>query len=421
MIPMLDVYLPGTLFRGEQRQDVLVGDCRFSLKRGQINCVFTYDRLYLEMGDAFPIDPHMPLNSASHYCLGLPGALRDSSPDRWGRHLIARQQLHASQELGTPLRTLDEVDYLIGVHDLARQGALRYAAAGTSLMLSAEGDVPPVVELKRLVAASNGIIRDGGSANQVQELLDAGSGSLGGARPKATVVDEGKVLLAKFSHPSDEWNVMAWEKTVLDLAETASIAVPKSKLVHMGADTVLILERFDRCDSLVDGARIPYLSAMTLLGAQDGEQRDYVEVAEELAAFAAHPAEELRRLFVRVAFSVLVHNTDDHLRNLGLLHGADGWRLAPLFDVNINPDIRRGRATSIYGYVGEGESDALHELAASCGLDEAAARELVRGLLGVSPRVKAIARRNGCPGREIGPMVNVVQRKAEELWTAFGL
>lgn len=419
MIPALDVYLPATLFEDEGQGDVRVGDCRFGLKRGLVNCVFTYDRSYLQKRGAFSIDPGMPLNAASHYCLGLPGALRDSSPDRWGRHLIARRQSHAAREHDTPLRTLDEVDYLIGVHDLARQGALRYAVPGASTMLSSEGEVPPIIELKRLLAASNGLILGGGSASQVKELLDAGSGSLGGARPKATVVDGGRLLLAKFSHPGDEWNVMAWEKAVLDLAERAGISVPKSKLVHIGPDSVLVLERFDRQGSCLYGERIPYLSAMTLIGAQDGEQRDYVEVAEELAVFSAKPMQELRRLFARAAFSVLMHNTDDHLRNLGLLYSNGSWGLSPLFDVNINPDIRRSRVTSIYGETGAGEVRALYELALSCRLDETMAREIIRNLLAVVAQVRTTARKHGCPEREIMQMESVVQRKAAELAASF--
>lgn len=421
MIPLLDVYLPAALFEPAEQGDMRVGECRFNLKRGQVNCVFTYDRSYLAKSGAFAIEPRMPLNSTSHYCLGLPGVLRDASPDRWGRHLIARRQLHAVREPHVSPRTLDEVDYLAGVHDLARQGAVRLALPDTRQMLSAEGNVPPVVELKRLIAASNGLILEGGNANQIQELLDAGSGSLGGARPKATVMNDGKLLLAKFSHPGDEWNVMAWEKTVLDLAKKAGISVPGSKLVRIGSDTALVLERFDRQDSALAGQRVPYLSAMTLLGAQDGEQRDYVEVAEELAVFASDPDRELRRLFVRVSFSVLMHNTDDHLRNLGFLHSKDGWKLSPLFDVNINPDARRQRVTSIYGETGEGEMDALHELAASCGLGEAEARCQVRDVLGVLPHIRAVARRNGCAERELESMLAIVQHKADGLRRSFKL
>lgn len=421
MIPALDVYLPASLFDSDERGDIRVGTCRFSLKRGQVNCAFAYDHAYLLRNGAFGIDPHIPLNSTSHYSLGLPGVLRDSSPDRWGRHLIARRQAHAARAEGASLRTLDEVDYLIGVHDMARQGALRLAVPGSSLMLSAEGKVPPIVELKRLLAASNGLILEGGSESQVKELLDAGSGSLGGARPKATVVDGGKLLMAKFSHPGDEWDVIAWEKVVLDLASKAGIAVPKSKFLRIASDSALVLERFDRREGLLAGERIPYISAMSLLGAQDGEQRDYVEVAEELAVCSGDPSRELRRLFVRVAFSVLMHNTDDHLKNLGFLYFKGGWELAPMFDVNINPDTQRCRVTSVYGESGRGEVEALHELASSCGLDEGSARELVRGLLKAAMHARTVARKAGCPERELDLMLGAVQQKAADLKDSFGL
>lgn len=208
---------------------------------------------------------------------------------------------------------------------------------------------------------------------------------------------------------------------VLDLAGKAGIAVPKSKFLRIASDSALVLERFDRREGLLAGERIPYISAMSLLGAQDGEQRDYVEVAEELAVCSGDPSRELRRLFVRVAFSVLMHNTDDHLKNLGFLYFKGGWELAPMFDVNINPDTQRCRVTSVYGESGRGEVEALHELASSCGLDEGSARELVRGLLKAAMHARTVARKAGCPERELDLMLGAVQQKAADLKDSFGL
>ncbi len=184
-------------------------------------------------------------------------------------------------------------------------------------------------------------------------LLDAGSGSLGGARPKASVTYEGKLRLAKFSHPGDEWDIMAWEKTALDLAEKAGIAVPARRLVRLGSSAALVLDRFDRARSMLDGPRIPYLSAMSLLGAQDGAQADYAEVAEALADWTCEPEAQLRELFRRVCLSVALHNTDDHLRNLGLIRTRKDWLLSPAFDINIDPVASRQRATAVYGETGE--------------------------------------------------------------------
>ena len=320
MVPIVDVF---TSLAGEA-VEVHVGTCRFSLRRGRISCSFAYSDAYLKRADAYAIDPALPLRSTFYHCEGMPGAMRDSSPDRWGRHLIGRRAIAEAQAAGATLRAIDEVDYLLGVFDSTRQGSLRYSVPDSDDRLSESNEVPPIIELKRLLFASNEIARGNERSRQIKELLDAGSGSLGGARPKASVVDEGKLLLAKFSHPGDERDVMAWEKTALDIAGDAGMAVPSSKLVEIGSDSVLLLERFDRSGSLKKGERIPYLSAMTLIGAHDGEHCDYATVADALSVWTSNPNRELAELFRRVVLSVALHNTDDHLRNLGLIRKEGG-------------------------------------------------------------------------------------------------
>lgn len=327
MVPIVDVF---TSLAGESAE-VHVGTCRFSLRRGRISCSFAYSDAYLKRADAYAIDPALPLRSTFYHCEGMPGAMRDSSPDRWGRHLIDRRAIAEAQAAGVTLRAIDEVDYLLGVFDSTRQGSLRYSVSDSDDRLSESNEVPPIIELKRLLFASNEIARGNERSGQIKELLDAGSGSLGGARPKASVVDEGKLLLAKFSHPGDEWDVMAWEKTVLDIAGDAGMAVPSSKLVRIGSDSVLLLERFDRIGSLEAGERIPYLSAMSLVGAHDGDSCDYANVADALSVWVADPCRELAELFRRVVLSVALHNTDDHLRNLGLVRKGGGMDISPRF------------------------------------------------------------------------------------------
>lgn len=195
------------------------------------------------------------------------------------------------------------------------------------------------------------------AADEVKCLLDAGSSTLGGARPKATVDDGGDFYIAKFPAPGDDHDVMAWEKTALDLAASCGLTVPDSRLVRMGGEAVLLTRRFDRDG----GGRLPYLSAMSLLGARDGEARDYIEVAEALASFVGDPGRDLEELFGRVAFSIAVNNTDDHLRNHGFLRAGGRWRLSPAFDVNPNPDDCAQRATAVFGECGGGQSRALAE------------------------------------------------------------
>lgn len=410
MIPAVDVVLASTRANGE---DVPVGRCRFNLRHGSLGTAFTYDDSYLSRADAFAIDPALPLDAAPHYTDGIPGVMRDSAPDRWGRHLIARRA-RADVPRG-PFRTLDEVDYLIGVHDLAREGALRFRDPQTGEFLSAQGDIPPIVELKRLLVASNEVARGEEGIGEVKELLDAGSGSLGGARPKASVVDEGKLFMAKFPHPGDDWDVMAWEKTALDLAAQAGVAVPMSRLVRLGRESVLLLERFDRAESMLVGGRVPYMSGMTALGASDGEQRDYVELAEQMATFVNEPERELAALFRRVVLSIALHNTDDHLRNIAFLRENGGWHLAPAYDVNPNPDGTHPRVTSVFGETDRGETEGLRALAEVCGVAGSAMTPIIRDVLDAMHSWHTIARRNGCRDSELALFEPVVQNRCAAL------
>lgn len=414
MVPIVDVF---TSLAGESAE-VHVGTCRFSLRRGRISCSFAYSDAYLKRADAYAIDPALPLRSTFYHCEGMPGAMRDSSPDRWGRHLIDRRAIAEAQAAGATLRAIDEVDYLLGVFDSTRQGSLRYSVPDSGDRLSESNEVPPIIELKRLLFASNEIARGNERSGQIKELLDAGSGSLGGARPKASVVDEGKLLLAKFSHPGDEWDVMAWEKTALDIAGDAGMAVPSSKLVRIGSDSVLLLERFDRSGSLEKGERIPYLSAMTLIGAHDGEHCDYATVADALTVWTSNPNRELAELFRRVVLSVALHNTDDHLRNLGLIRKG-GWVLAPVFDVNINPAAARVRATSIFGEAGKNEVEGLDSFGEICGLSAEAKAQIVGETLASVRHWRAFAKRNGCKDSECELMGRVIEERCAALESRF--
>lgn len=413
MIPVLDV------FTTVGEEDVPVGRCRFNLRRGRIGCSFAYDDGYLAWPGAFAIDPLLPLRSVAHYCDGLPGAMRDSSPDRWGRHLIARRSAERARVNGRAVWTLDEVDYLVGVHDEARQGALRYRVPGSDEALSRQGGVPPLVDLKRLVAASNEVARGSDGIDQVKQLLDAGSGSLGGARPKTTLLDNGRLLLAKFSHPGDEWDVMAWEKTALDIALDAGVSVPRSRLIRLGGDCALVLERFDRENSLLDGARIPYMSGMSLLGSSDGEHRDYAELAEGMEAMVGDPRSQAKDLFRRVVVSVALHNTDDHLRNVGFVRCASSWRLSPAFDINPTPDVARSRITAIYGETGDGEAAALKDLAFVCGIGSDEAARIVQDVVGAASRWRIAAQRNGCRDAEARMFAPVFEKGMHALKRAF--
>ena len=410
MIPEIEVKT--TLDNG---LDVSVGTCHFNLRRGVISTTFQYSSAYLSLPNAYAIDPGLPLRDALYHCVGLVGALRDSAPDRWGRHLIDRRALSESNERGVSPHTLDETDYLLGVYDASRQGALRFSLPGSSSYLSPNENVPPLVDLKRLVVASNQVAQKTDGKEQVKELLDAGSGSLGGARPKASVADEGRLLLAKFSHPGDEWDVMAWEKTCLDIARKAGIETPRAQLVRLGGSAALLLERFDREDSRLSGRRIPYLSAMSLVGAQDGAQCDYADVVDSLVDWCENPVAELEKLLKRIALSVALHNTDDHLRNIGFSRVRGKWTLSPIFDINIEPDARKTRVTSLYGEVGSAEVDGFEEIALLCGIDRTIVAKIVHDVLEAVSSWRQLALRNGCKESEMAFMGKVIEERCAAL------
>ena len=414
MIPSVDVYLSA----GESSRDVIVGRARFNLRRGRISTSFIYDERYLHASDAFSIDPQLPLQASACYTDGLPGAFRDSAPDRWGRHLIARR-LRSELPGGGMLRSLDDVDYLLGVHDDARQGALRYSVPGSNDYLASAVGVPPRIELPRLLAASNRIATEMEDADDIKALLEAGSASLGGARPKASVVDGERLLLAKFSHPQDRWHVMRWERFALLAAQRAGLSVPASRLVSIDDDDVLLLQRFDRKDGMICGPRLPYMSAMTLVGANDGDDCDYVDVAEALVDVVGDADRALRDLFARVVFSVAIHNTDDHLRNIGFIREGGEWRLAPCFDINPNPVGSESRATGVYGECGRDEVEGLAALAPICGISNDEANRCVAHVLAAFREWRATASRAGCSASEQELFASVFSDRCSALAARF--
>lgn len=380
-------------------QAVDAGVAYFSRRRNVLSTTFRYDEAYLARPDAYAIDPAMPLAQGNHVVAGLPGSFADCSPDRWGQNLIAKLvRLRALGE-GKTIPSISDVDYLLGVSDLTRQGALRFRIQPDGPYLDPDPTVPKLVELPRLLRAADAVARDPDDISAVKDLLDAGSGSLGGARPKASVRDSERLFIAKFPHHGDDWDVIAWEKTALDLAERAGIEVPARRLAEVGGRSVLVVERFDRNAD----RRIGYMSAMTLVQGQDGAAQDYVNVAETLTEFGSRVELDLRELWRRIAFSIAIHNTDDHLRNHGFLRDRrSGWRLAPAFDINPNPDVGADRVTTIGGaYHRDDELTGLMAYAASFRVTDALSRRILREVLDGITGWREVAVGNGVPTAEL--------------------
>ncbi len=311
-------------------------------RRNAESASFIYDDRYLADPRAYALDPALPLVSGS---LQTPvgraifGAFADSSPDRWGRTLIQRAEQARAKAAATSPRALTELDVLLGVRDDLRQGALRYRLDDQSPFLTPDDSgVPVFADLPELLDIAARVERDAADYGELARLVRAGS-SLGGARPKAHVLDRaGRVAIAKFpSVSSDAWDVMAWEKVSLDLASRAGVIVPGSQLIRAGHRHVLIVDRFDRNGQ----ARVGYASAMTMLEADARQQRSYLEIADVIEERSRAATKDLHQLWRRIALSILISNTDDHLRNHGFLHDrGESWTLSPAFD--LNPDPRPG-------------------------------------------------------------------------------
>jgi len=324
-----------------------VGRAYIESRRGTTTTNFAYDGAYLALPMSHAIDPELPITRGNHVVKGLPGALADASPDRWGRHIISKRlQAEARRLAGSP-RTLTDRDFLLGVSDRTRQGALRFRL-GDGPHLSEGTDVPKLVQLPELRQAAKDVERNPDDLSALKTLLDAGTGSLGGARPKASIQNADRLALAKFAHVGDQWQVIAWEAATLMLAELAGISTPAHQLVRLSAsDPVLVLDRFDREGS----RRIGYVSAMTMLRQRDGARADYLDLLDVIDENSEDPRADRAELFRRICFNIAVNNTDDHLRNHGFLRGRSGWRFSPSFDVNPTPDLNTERATAIDGAV----------------------------------------------------------------------
>jgi serine/threonine-protein kinase HipA len=326
--------------------EVSVGTLRPTNVRTTQSATFQYAPSYLSDPRAYAINPELPLVDWPGRTNGtaLFRCMADSTPDRWGRALIDREANHLEHALPNKPRSTLELDCLVGVRDDTRQGALRYFDADGAQLADAIEGVPKLVDLDSLLELTDEMLLDPNLDIDIKDLVAAGS-SLGGARPKASVVDDaGNLLIAKFPNAnSDDWDVPAWEKLTLKLAANAGIDVPNNHLVKVLGRNVLMLERFDRTQNQRKG----YISAITLASAQDGDHSfSFADLAEYLEPIASTPDVDLPQLFRRAIFGLAISNTDNHLRNHGFLRDGNGWRLAPAFDMNPNP-LSSSFATSI--------------------------------------------------------------------------
>ena len=306
-------------------------------------------------------------------------------------------------------RTLLEVDYLLAVADIARQGALRFAEHEGGPFLATGVQIPPLLRLPALLGSAMRMSEDGGSDDDLRLLLAPGS-SLGGARPKASVVDkDDQLAIAKFPQHGDPIRVTLWEAVALTLAAQAGLPTPDWRIEKVADRDVLLLRRFDRRGD----TRIPFLSAMSLLNAADNESHSYMEIADALRQYGAKAGEDCAQLWRRIVFSILISNTDDHLRNHGFLYEAAGWRLSPVYDVNPVPvDIKpRILTTAIDEEDGTASIDLALEAAPHFGVKPDKARNIIREVGRAVARWRKTATAIGLAAGEIERMESAFEHE----------
>ena len=324
----------------------LIGSLFVQPGRTEENFSFSYDRSWLETNiKAFPLDPDLQLFAGRQYSKPSRnnfGLFLDSSPDRWGRTLMQRRHAIEARPASTKQKPLAESDYLLGVHDISRMGALRFKLHKEGPFIAEDSPfaTPPWAQLRELEYGFSQLEEGPNVAEEIHWLdqLVAPGSSLGGARPKATVADElGNLWIAKFPAKNDTHDSGSWEMVVHDLACIAGIEVPTAKLESFSSQgSTFLVQRFDRTKI---NKRVHFASAMALLGKQDGDHSSsYLELAEFIMEKSAQPEKDLHQLWRRIVFNIAVSNTDDHLRNHGFLLTKKGWKLSPAYDLNPSPN-----------------------------------------------------------------------------------
>jgi serine/threonine-protein kinase HipA len=332
-----------------------VGVIRHAAEGSRESASFEYDAAWLAAGDRFALEPGLPLVAGAQFHRRVRdgsvfhAAIADTEPDGWGRRVILRDHAKRRQQArgaGQRLeaRPLVGLDFLLAVDDVSRVGALRFQDEhGTFQRVPEPGrrTTPPLIELGALLAATRAVERHSETAADL-EYLRGRATSLGGLRPKCSVIDDaGRLSIAKFPSVTDERPVTKGEVLALGLARTAGIDAASARLVDSDGTPVALIRRFDRPDA---GGRVMYVSAATMLGAERGDpgEHTYTEIVDALRVHGASTQADIEELWRRIVFSILITNVDDHLHNHGFLHVDRGkWRLSPAFDLNPFPERAR--------------------------------------------------------------------------------
>ena len=359
----------------------LVGTLQYEAAANREYSCFRYAQSWLESADAFALAPALALNDNRVFFSGerpFPPALMDTLPDSWGKKVLMSHARHIGAD-----QIFNPYFFLLSVPDICRSGALRIRHAGGEFLATGEREMlPRLLNLREFCGIVRAIETNAQESEALRQFIFAGS-SLGGARPKCSVLDEeNNLAVAKFTSYNDTRAVEKAEVVTLHLARLCGIAAPEARLIDGPPGLpIALLKRFDRAG----GMRIPYISAQTMLDSPTADNRAYTEIADEIRTHGADPHADLKELFKRILFTILVSNVDDHLKNHAFLYaGNNKWRLSPVFDVNPSPERVKKLKTRIADDADDSASLALLlERAFYFELDEDEAAKIAANMAGV--------------------------------------
>lgn len=401
-------------------EPLLVGELGYESLRGSDSYSFTFDNDWLRQYASLFLSADINTYPGPQYTQpdkDIFGCFSDALPDRWGRLLLNRREQILATEENRPVRKLSSFDYLVGIDDFSRMGGFRFKTSPDGAFINSEKSlrIPPLAEIRALVEASVEIEKSE-ELNRLPEkkwllqLVHPGT-SLGGARPKASVMDEsGRLCVAKFPSRNDDYDVGLWEHHSHLLAKEAGVTAADTDVVDTGGKYhALLSKRFDRT---ADGRRKHFASAMTLLGLTDGcdakTGNGYLDIVDFILQNCCDVENNLRQLYRRVAFNIAIGNSDDHFRNHGFLLTTRGWTLSPAYD--LNPTLNDYQALLINATTNRGDLQVLLDSSEQYMIGKEDARHIIDEVRAGVRHWKSIATRLGIAKREMDVFEQVYQR-----------
>ena len=399
----------------------LIGELGYESLRGADSYSFTFNNEWLRQHSDLSLSDDLNNYPGQQYTQpgkDIFGCFSDALPDRWGRTLLLRREQIVAAEEQRPVRRLSSFDFLTGIDDFSRMGGFRFKEDldGEFINVSESLKIPPLTDIRELIAASaeiekceeNNMLPD---RKWIAQLVQPGT-SLGGARPKANVVDADKTLyVAKFPSRKDDYDVGLWEHFGHLLATKTGINAAKTKMLATGEKYhTLLSQRFDRTQ---EGKRIHLASAMTLLGLSDGDnattRHGYLDIVDFIIQSCTDVERNLQELYRRVAFNICIGNSDDHFRNHGFLLTAKGWILSPAYDMN--PTLNEYQSLLVSSTSNKAELSILLDACEGYMLNRKTAEKIISEVIEAVKGWRELAIRLGLSKREMEMFAGVLDTK----------